>query len=767
MPYPTTASLPPAVKNKLKGKKRRQWMHVWNSEFKSHGDETRAFASAWAAVKKGKGMAKSLAFGVDSATFSLFLPLSKIEKNKDGSCTVSGYASTPSLDLDGEIVSLDAVKKALPGYWLWRNVREMHQPSAVGVAKEANVDDTGLFLTSKITDTEAVKKCLEEVYKGYSIGGRKLAKDGNVITEIELIEVSLVDRPANPDCRISIAKRAKDLGESAGYLLKVKTPRDPNAKALAKMSQVVEILVKSGPPAAHDGFSLPAKRNKPKVPPKSPLDADDTSNITRKSGPCEAHGVENCEECAQKRDVKTGERESLASQGDALPDGSFPIKNKEDLNNARRLAGKGKNPGKARALIRRRAKELGVKLPDKWKKKEAKKLIKAEESRRASVSKAAEVADFLGLDKSMRSVGSLSYAFDSIRDTQRSLMMEAKQEGGDKKDGKLAKDLGSIASQLATVISQKAEHEGAEATDLSDADDQWVRSLLEGDEMSEKAATGTNSDLDQAIVEILKRAAAPSRGQRMEMCKADLAKARKARKSAMEEIRKAHAMHKSAFLAKAAKKDKKPDDDGDFDHAGAMEKLQKAAGQLNAMKTFIKAAESQLEKVGRSGQRGQEAADGDAFYQVPPGVKDLTPDSMATAGPGSKGGGSMPPEPPDAGQVFPGKFARNGLVPVEVAEIMAENAMLKGQVAALDRMGTNRQRPHNFNVAQAFGQGQPERDKNAVLYEGVDANALNSTEDHIRGPEVARIAGNYLLSGQTFGKSLLDPSFRGMAGAGK
>src|SRR5258706_15493818 len=111
--------------------------------------------------------------------FNFFLPLTKVEAQKDGSAIVSGYASTPALDLDGEIVSLDAIKKALPGYWQWRNIREMHTNSAVGTATEANMDEKGLFLTAKIVDKDAVKKCLERVYKGYSIGGKKLAKSGN------------------------------------------------------------------------------------------------------------------------------------------------------------------------------------------------------------------------------------------------------------------------------------------------------------------------------------------------------------------------------------------------------------------------------------------------------------------------------------------------------------------------------------------------------------------------------------------------------------
>lgn len=139
--------------------------------------------------------------------FTRFVPLSKMDKSQQ---MVFGYASTPALDLDGEIVSLSAIKSALPGYMAWGNIREMHRTSAVGVAKEATMDDKGLWLGVKVVDPVAWQKCLEGVYKGFSIGGQVIKKSGKTIDEMELIEISLVDRPANPECRIEVVKREKD-----------------------------------------------------------------------------------------------------------------------------------------------------------------------------------------------------------------------------------------------------------------------------------------------------------------------------------------------------------------------------------------------------------------------------------------------------------------------------------------------------------------------------------------------------------------------------
>lgn len=69
---------------------------------------------------------------------------------------------------------------------------------------------------------------------------------------------------------------------------------------------------------------------------------------------------------ASFRDVPTDERKKRAEDGTALPDGSFPIANCSDLRNAIQAIGRAKNPGKARAHIRKRKNALGcpdVNLP--------------------------------------------------------------------------------------------------------------------------------------------------------------------------------------------------------------------------------------------------------------------------------------------------------------------------------------------------------------------------------------------------------------------
>jgi len=138
----------------------------------------------------------------------LYAEITKLDRAKR---LVFGYASTEALDNQGEIVRKEAIEAALPSYMRFANIREMHQPSAVGVAKEAEVDEKGLYLAARIVDDDAWKKVTEGVYKGFSIGGRVTQRDvaaKHVITGVELLEISLVDRPANPEAVIELYKAA-------------------------------------------------------------------------------------------------------------------------------------------------------------------------------------------------------------------------------------------------------------------------------------------------------------------------------------------------------------------------------------------------------------------------------------------------------------------------------------------------------------------------------------------------------------------------------
>ena len=136
---------------------------------------------------------------------SVYIPFSK---RNDDEHIVEGFATTESMDTQGEIVKSEAVEKALPDYMKYANIREMHQWSAVGKTITASLDKSkkGLYISAKIVDPVAWAKCKEGVYTAFSIGGRVLKRVGNVIQEMVLNEISVVDRPANPEAAFTLVK---------------------------------------------------------------------------------------------------------------------------------------------------------------------------------------------------------------------------------------------------------------------------------------------------------------------------------------------------------------------------------------------------------------------------------------------------------------------------------------------------------------------------------------------------------------------------------
>jgi hypothetical protein len=151
-------------------------------------------------------------------TVRLYGALSKVEEQADGAIVVVGTASSGARDEQGEVITPDAMKAALPDYLKWGAIREMHQPHAAGTALGAEVQDDGrTLIEAHIVDPEAVRKVKARVYKGFSVGGKVLARDPqdrSVITKIRLSEISLVDRPCNPEAAIDLWK-AEQGGDEA------------------------------------------------------------------------------------------------------------------------------------------------------------------------------------------------------------------------------------------------------------------------------------------------------------------------------------------------------------------------------------------------------------------------------------------------------------------------------------------------------------------------------------------------------------------------
>lgn len=140
----------------------------------------------------------------------LFGTITKMEDLEDGTIIVKGIASSEVVDSQGEVVTKEAMKAAIPDYMKFGAIREMHQPMAAGTALKCEVNAAGeTELEAHIVDPVAVLKCRENVYKGFSIGGKVKGRDEvnkNTINALRLTEISLVDVPANPSATFAIGK---------------------------------------------------------------------------------------------------------------------------------------------------------------------------------------------------------------------------------------------------------------------------------------------------------------------------------------------------------------------------------------------------------------------------------------------------------------------------------------------------------------------------------------------------------------------------------
>lgn len=141
--------------------------------------------------------------------FEKFVKITKIDKEER---MVFGFASTDDLDSDGEVIKVSALEKALPSYMKFPTLREMHQPKAVGRTVSAQIKSgvkNGLYIGAKVVSDEAWKMVKEGVYPAFSIGGNVLKRVDKFIEELELVEISLVDVPANKSAVIELWKKDK------------------------------------------------------------------------------------------------------------------------------------------------------------------------------------------------------------------------------------------------------------------------------------------------------------------------------------------------------------------------------------------------------------------------------------------------------------------------------------------------------------------------------------------------------------------------------
>lgn len=152
------------------------------------------------------------------------LPICKVDKEKR---LVYGRATAELIDAHGEVVDFETAKKA---FSTWKgNIREMHQPIAVGsaVKVEFNDETKEIFVQSYISKgaEDTWQKILDGTLKDYSIGARavkKTEKNGTG-TQTRLLlqamsELSVVDSGACPGSGLTIVKMDGETPEVAQEL---------------------------------------------------------------------------------------------------------------------------------------------------------------------------------------------------------------------------------------------------------------------------------------------------------------------------------------------------------------------------------------------------------------------------------------------------------------------------------------------------------------------------------------------------------------------
>jgi hypothetical protein len=152
-----------------------------------------------------------------------------MDEQPDGTLMVHGKATDDTLDSDEQVCDPTWLASAMPEWFKYGNIREQHGATAAGVATEYKSEGTEHFITAHVVDAGSVAKVKAGVLKGFSIGIRRprVVKDnkaiGGRIVDGQIVEVSLVDRPANPACTLTMAKtigteltQVEELVESEG-----------------------------------------------------------------------------------------------------------------------------------------------------------------------------------------------------------------------------------------------------------------------------------------------------------------------------------------------------------------------------------------------------------------------------------------------------------------------------------------------------------------------------------------------------------------------
>jgi hypothetical protein len=204
----------------------------------------------------------------------LSMPFSKVDQERR---IVSGFATLDNVDKQADIVTTDASMKAFAKFR--GNIREMHQPLSVGKMVSFKEDkyfdsDTKKFYTGVYVSAYVSKgaqntweKVLDGTLSGFSIGGRmnkyddmydeSMEKTIRIIKDYDLVELSLVDNPANQFANILSVEKVDGVDIIKGETLDTEFENvfwDSNNGVVKVADTEVELSPIDGTPMKNIGF---------------------------------------------------------------------------------------------------------------------------------------------------------------------------------------------------------------------------------------------------------------------------------------------------------------------------------------------------------------------------------------------------------------------------------------------------------------------------------------------------------------------------------
>jgi hypothetical protein len=146
-----------------------------------------------------------------------WVPIVKVEADGD-TRKVFGLVTNDDIDSDQQIVDSAFAKRAMADWFKIANVRQMHSTQLAPAGKGIRLEDTpkGQWVEALVVEPTAVKLVDAGVYAGYSVGisRPRIVRDskapGGRIVDGNIVEISLVDRPANYSAKFAVVKRAND-----------------------------------------------------------------------------------------------------------------------------------------------------------------------------------------------------------------------------------------------------------------------------------------------------------------------------------------------------------------------------------------------------------------------------------------------------------------------------------------------------------------------------------------------------------------------------